>query len=115
MQAGENVRYTLVVKNVGKAHRARREVCDTLPAGVTVTATGGGKLSDGVVCWTVGTLAKAKRKQFTLDGQGRPDDSASASRTRRSPPRATLRARAHHLHDHITLPKPRSGVAGVTG
>ena len=40
-------------------------VCDTLPAGVTVTSTGGGKLSGGVVCWTVGTLAEGS-KQFSL-------------------------------------------------
>src|SRR6185295_16371752 len=45
VRAGEAIHYTLVVKNVGKATAHGVKVCDTLPDGLTVTSTGGGKLS----------------------------------------------------------------------
>ena len=66
VRAGNSVRYTLTVSNIGKATARDVEVCDTLPKGVTVTSTGSGKLSGAQVCWTVGNLAKGKHKQFTL-------------------------------------------------
>jgi uncharacterized repeat protein (TIGR01451 family) len=114
VQAGENVRYTLVVKNVGKATAHNVRVCDTLPGGVTVTATGGGKLSDGVVCWTVGTLAKTKRRQFTLtvkvDLTTRKRITNKAVATASDAPSSRAASSTN-----ITLPRPRSGVAGVTG
>ena len=113
--AGENVRYTLVVKNVGKSTAHNVKVCDTLPAGVTVTATGGGKLSDGVVCWTVGTLPKTKQKQFTLTVKV---DLTTKSKRITNKAVATASdapsARASSS-TNIKLPKSRSGVAGVTG
>ena len=91
------------------------KVCDTLPAGVTVTATGGGKLSDGVVCWTVGTLPKTKQKQFTLTVKV---DLTTKSKRITNKAVATASdapsARASSS-TNITLPKSRSGVAGVTG
>ena len=66
MRAGNAIHYTLRVSNIGKATAHDVKVCDTLPDGVTVTGTGGGKLADGVVCWTVGTLARGKHKSFYL-------------------------------------------------
>ena len=108
------MRYTLVVKNIGKASAHDVRVCDTLPAGVTVTSTGGGKLSGGVVCWTVGTLAKNRRKQFSLivkvDLTQRTRIKNNAVATASDAP--TARA---STSTYVTLPRPRSGVAGVTG
>ena len=112
--AGGSVRYTFVVKNIGKATAHDVRVCDTLPAGVTVTSTGGGKLSAGVVCWTVGTLAKSRRKQFTLvvkvDLTQRTRIQNTAVATASDAPRARAATSTY-----VTLPRSRSGVAGVTG
>ncbi|MDX6600439.1 MAG: hypothetical protein QOE87_4326 [Gaiellales bacterium] len=114
VRAGGNVRYTLVVKNIGKATAHDVRVCDTLPAGVTVTSTGGGKLSNGVVCWTVGTLAKTKRKQFALTVKVDLTTHARIKNTAVVTASDAPSARAASSTD-VTLPRPRSGVAGVTG
>ena len=114
VKAGGTVRYTLVVKNVGKATAHNVRVCDTLPAGVTVTSPGGGKLSGGVVCWTVGTLAKSRSKQFgltvTVDVTQRKRIKNTAVATASDAPSARAASSTS-----ITLPRSRSGVAGVTG
>jgi uncharacterized repeat protein (TIGR01451 family) len=114
VRAGGSVRYTLVVKNIGRATAHDVRVCDTLPAGVTVTSTGGGKLSGGVVCWTVGTLAKNRRKQFdltlTVDVTQRTRIKNTAVATASDAPSARAASSTS-----ITLPRSRSGVAGVTG
>jgi hypothetical protein len=81
---------------------------------VTVTSTGGGKLSGGVVCWTVGTLAKNRRKQFdltlTVDVTQRTRIKNTAVATASDAPSARAASSTS-----ITLPRSRSGVAGVTG
>ncbi len=114
VQAGGTVRYTLVVKNIGKASARNVRVCDTLPSGVTVTSTGGGTLSGGEVCWTVGTLAKNRRKQFALvvkvDITQRTRIKNNAVATASNAPSARA-----STSTFVTLPRPRSGVAGVTG
>jgi uncharacterized repeat protein (TIGR01451 family) len=112
--AGSAVGYTLVVTNIGKATAHDVQVCDTLPAGVTVTSTGGGKLSAGKVCWTVGTLAKGKHKQYRLavkvdvTQRGTIKNNAVATASDAGPARAASSTQ-------ITVPKSRHGVAGVTG
>jgi uncharacterized repeat protein (TIGR01451 family) len=114
VEAGGTVRYTLVVKNTGKANAHDVRVCDTLPAGVTVTSTGGGKLSNGVVCWTVGLLVKNRSRQFSLlvkvDVTQRTRIKNNAVATASDAP--TARA---STSTYVTIPKSRSGVAGVTG
>ena len=113
VRAGGRVNYTLVVKNTGTANAHDVKVCDTLPAGVTVTSTGGGKLANGVVCWSMKLLPKGRHKQFGLIVKVDVTQRV-ASRTRRSRPRATPE-RTASTSTNVTLPKPRSGVAGVTG
>jgi uncharacterized repeat protein (TIGR01451 family) len=112
--AGGTVRYTLVVKNTGKANAHDVKVCDTLPAGVTVTSTGSGKLANGVVCWTMKLLPKGRQKQFGLivkvDITQRTPIKNNAVATASDAP--TSRAATS---TNVTLPKPRKGVAGVTG
>ena len=114
VRAGNIVRYTLVVRNIGKATAHGVKVCDTLPSGVTVTATGGGKLSAGVVCWTVGNLAKGKRKQFTLRVKVDVTQTARIKNTAVATASDAARATASSSTD-VTAPRSRSGVAGVTG
>ena len=114
VRAGGVLHYTLTVSNVGKATAKGVEVCDTLPAGVTVTATGGGKLADGEVCWTVGNLPKGAKKQFTL--------TVKVDLTQRSKLKNHAVANADNAPSakaasstNVTFPKDRHGVAGVTG
>jgi uncharacterized repeat protein (TIGR01451 family) len=114
VEAGNSLRYTLTVSNVGKATARDLEVCDTLPSGVTVTSTGGGKLADGVVCWTVGNLAKGKKRQFSLvvkvDVTQRSKLKNNAVATSSNAPSARAASSTS-----VTFPKNRHGVAGVTG
>jgi uncharacterized repeat protein (TIGR01451 family) len=114
VRAGGAVRYTLVVRNTGKATAHDVEVCDTLPAGVTVTSTGGGKLSAGVVCWTVGNLAKGRKQQFSLVVKV---DVTQTSRIRNTAVATADDAPSSRAASStsITAPRSRSGVAGVTG
>ena len=76
------IRYTLVVTNVGKATAHGVKVCDNLPDGLTVTSTGGGKLSGAQVCWTVGVLAQGQAQAVHAARQGRPDAALATSSTR---------------------------------
>ncbi len=85
-----------------------------LPSGVTVTSTGGGKLSGGKVCWTVGNLSKDAKKQFTLtvkvDLTQRSTLKNHAVATAGNAPSAKAASSTS-----VTFPKDRHGVAGVTG
>jgi uncharacterized repeat protein (TIGR01451 family) len=55
--AGDTVRFTLVVSNVGRARARGIRVCDELPGDVTVVDRGGGRLVAGSrVCWRIGSL-----------------------------------------------------------
>jgi len=114
VRAGDSIRYTLVVKNVGNATAHGVKVCDNLPEGLTVTSTGSGKLSGAQVCWTVGVLAKGKRRQFTLlvkvdlTQRSRVLNKAIAT-ANDAPPSGAASSTS------ITLPRARHGVAGVTG
>ncbi|HPC33622.1 MAG TPA: hypothetical protein PL061_11775, partial [Syntrophales bacterium] len=65
--AGQNLVYTLTYSNTGNADAADVVISDTLPANVTfVSASDNGKLSGGVVTWTVGALAKKTEKTVSL-------------------------------------------------
>jgi uncharacterized repeat protein (TIGR01451 family) len=114
VRAGEGIRYTLVVTNVGNATAHGVKVCDNLPDGLTVTSTGSGKLSGAQVCWAVGVLAKGKHRQFTLvvkvdlTQRGHVVNKAVATAKDARPARAASST-------VITLPRTRHGVAGVTG
>ena len=114
MRAGNAIHYTLRVSNIGKATAHNVKVCDTLPDGVTVTGTGGGKLSDGIVCWTVGTLARGSHKSVYLvvkvDLTQRARLKNRAVATASDAPRATAQTSTA-----VTIPRARHGVAGVTG
>jgi uncharacterized repeat protein (TIGR01451 family) len=114
VRAGQLVHYTLVVRNVGKANAHDVKVCDTLPDGVTVTSTGSGQLSGGVVCWTLGLLPKGRHKQLGLvvkvDVTQRSKIRNTAVATSSDAPSARAASSTN-----ITLPRSRHGVAGVTG
>jgi uncharacterized repeat protein (TIGR01451 family) len=114
VRAGDAMRYTLVVTNVGNATAHGVKVCDNLPAGLTVTSTGSGKLSGAQVCWTVGVLAKGKHRQFTLLVKV---DLTQRSRVVNKAIATANDARSARAASStsITLPRDRHGVAGVTG
>ncbi|HEY3613743.1 MAG TPA: SdrD B-like domain-containing protein [Gaiellales bacterium] len=114
VRAGNAIHYTLRVTNVSKVAAHDVKVCDTLPDGVTVTGTGGGKLADGVVCWMVGTLGKGSHKSVYLvvkvDLTQRDRIKNTAVATSSDAPRATASSSTN-----VTAPRARHGVAGVTG
>jgi uncharacterized repeat protein (TIGR01451 family) len=114
VRAGDAMRYTLVVTNVGNATAHGVKVCDNLPAGLTVTSTGSGKLSGAQVCWTVGVLAKGKHRQLTLLVKV---DLTQRSRVVNKAIATANDARSARAASStsITLPRDRHGVAGVTG
>jgi len=112
--AGGAIHYTLRVANVGKATAHDVKVCDTLPDGLTVTQTGGGKLANGVVCWSIGTLARGGQKSLyllvTVDLTQRGRIKNTAVATASDAPRAGASSSTN-----VSAPKARHGVAGVTG
>ena len=114
VQAGNAIHYSLRVSNVGKATAHDVEVCDTLPSGVTVTQTGGGKLADGVVCWSIGSLSRGVGKTLyllvTVDVTQRGRIKNTAVATASDAPRANAASSTA-----VTIPRARHGVAGVTG
>lgn len=66
--AGGHVRFTLVVRNVGRATARNARVCDRLPDRVTVLGRSGGELAGGKVCWSVRAIGvgRAKTRSLTL-------------------------------------------------
>ncbi|MCG8456255.1 MAG: hypothetical protein MI919_08230 [Holophagales bacterium] len=66
--AGQNVTYTISVTNNGPSDAAGVVVTDTLPVGVTATATAGdcAEPSPAVPTCTLGTIASGASKQYTL-------------------------------------------------
>ena len=114
VRAGEAIRYTLVVKNVGKATAHGVKVCDTLPdrpdghLDRRRQALGRPGLLDG---------RRARQGQAPAvhaAREGRPDAARARDQQGGRHARATRRARAHPS-TNITLPKPpgRGGRHGL--
>ena len=59
---GDSVTYVLRVSNVGDAGAMKVRVCDTPPAGLTVTSAPGFKRSGNSFCTTISKLAIGRRK-----------------------------------------------------
>ncbi|MGY6557837.1 MAG: Ig-like domain-containing protein, partial [Nitritalea sp.] len=65
--AGENLTYTLTVRNTGLAPSLNTVVRDVLPAGLIFQeASDGGVLQNGEVIWNLGELAPAAERVLTL-------------------------------------------------
>ncbi|EIM71727.1 hypothetical protein A3SI_20282, partial [Nitritalea halalkaliphila LW7] len=65
---GETFTYTITVTNNGPSDAQQVVVTDALPAGVSfVSADTGGSLDNGVVSWTVGTLAAGASVNLSLE------------------------------------------------
>ena len=63
---GQPLVYHLVLENPSTHAAMQPEVCDRLPAQVTVLALHGGKLARGQVCYRLAMLAAGKHHVFTL-------------------------------------------------
>lgn len=73
---GEEINYSISVKNVGRVVGRNVEVIDVLPSGVTfVSASGGGLLTGGQIVWHLGDLCPGEEK--ILDLTVRVDDGFS--------------------------------------
>ena len=116
-EAGSHVVYTIVVKNVGAATAQDVQVCDALPAGVTVPNIAGGRLRNGQICWTVAKLAAGKTNTYRLTAvidRGRVGTVVN-SVCAQGGNTAKVCSKVPVTVTHAAAAPPRSGVSGVTG
>jgi uncharacterized repeat protein (TIGR01451 family)/fimbrial isopeptide formation D2 family protein len=66
VEAGERVRYKIVVRNVSDNAAADVVVCDRLPAAMSFASLSGAKLEGGDACWTIDVLPGGAKKTFHL-------------------------------------------------
>jgi uncharacterized repeat protein (TIGR01451 family) len=66
VRPGQAVSYTLQVTNSGEAQAVAVRVCDTPPAGMTVTSAPGFHRSGGSICTTIPTLQPSASRTFHL-------------------------------------------------
>jgi uncharacterized repeat protein (TIGR01451 family)/fimbrial isopeptide formation D2 family protein len=110
---GQPLVYHLTLRNTSGGTAMRPEVCDQLPAQVSVVALHGGKLEKGKVCYELPKLAKGKRHVFTLvlradsNARGSILDPARATAKGIKPLRAKVRRPVHgsvapHVENAVT-------------
>ncbi|MDO8189430.1 hypothetical protein Q5424_25940 [Conexibacter sp. JD483] len=63
---GGSVRFRATVTNASAVAASDVVVCDTLPRGLTLRTTGGGRLRAGRLCWQVGLLPARASRTFTF-------------------------------------------------
>lgn len=119
--AGRTLRYTLVVRDVGRARAVGARLCDLLPDRVTLVSRGGGRLNAGRVCWRLGTIrarAAARRSivvRVDRDARGGVIvNRATVTIGRRRAVRRTVRAR-RAVRVRAQAVRPSRGGGGVTG
>ena len=113
--AGSRVIYAIVVKNIGSVAAKNVQVCDTLPDGVTVPSTAGGRLRNGQICWTITTLAAGKTITYRLTAVIDLDRSGSIVNSVCAKGGNTMKVCAKVPVSVTRAAPPRSDVAGVTG
>lgn len=64
VKVGQSVTYTIRVKNVSKTTAVRVQVCDLIPARLTVVRRDGGELVRGNLCWDITTLGPGSVRKF---------------------------------------------------
>ena len=69
VEAGDKVRFKIVVRNVTKNVAADVIVCDRLPSAMSFASLAGAKLKGGDACWTIDLLRGKARKSFHLTGR----------------------------------------------
>ncbi|HWH92339.1 MAG TPA: SdrD B-like domain-containing protein [Baekduia sp.] len=58
VRPGEDITYTIVVKNAGQAGAQDTQICAAVPSGMTIRhVPKGASLRDGRLCWKLGTVA----------------------------------------------------------
>jgi uncharacterized repeat protein (TIGR01451 family) len=66
---GDELDYTITVRNTGEADARQVPVTDTLPAGLTdVTADGGGEVESSTVSWTIADIPAGGQRQLHVRG-----------------------------------------------
>lgn len=64
VKVGQSVTYTIRVRNVSKTTAVRVQVCDLIPARLTVVRRDGGELVRGNLCWDITTLGPGSVRTF---------------------------------------------------
>lgn len=113
--AGSRVVYTIVVKNVGSVAAKNVQVCDTLPDGVTVPSTAGGRLRNGQICWTVEALNAGKSVTYRLTAVVDLDRAGTIVNSVCAKGGNTGKVCSKVPLNVARAAPQRSGVAGVTG
>lgn len=119
VMAGETVRFTLVVRNVGNVAARQLRVCDRLPRDVTVVDRGGGRLvAGGRVCWRIRRLAAHSSTRRALvvrvDSDARPGTIVNRATVRGAGQRRSAQRRVRVVRRPAAL-QPRVGGVQVTG
>lgn len=115
VKQGGTVRYRLRVANRGNVAARRARVCDRLPRHVTLVKSGGGKLRDAQLCWTV-TLKPGAARTLTL--VVRVDHDAPAPKRMRNVATVALRGqptRRAHADVRVTPGRQATKPSPVTG
>jgi uncharacterized repeat protein (TIGR01451 family) len=104
---GGTITYALRVSNIGEALAMKVRVCDTPPAGLTVTSASGFKRSGNSFCTTISKLAIGKSKtlhvtaRVTTRNAGRVVNHATVN-SRNAPTRRTSAATFIHAAPSFT-------------
>ena len=86
VRPGETVTFTMTATATGDVPAEDVEICDRLPSAFTPVSLGGGRVRNGRICWTVGTLAAGSSRTVRIVAR------ASAATTRRVTNVATVTA-----------------------
>jgi uncharacterized repeat protein (TIGR01451 family)/fimbrial isopeptide formation D2 family protein len=112
VKVGQTVKYTIKLKNISKTTAVNVEVCDLIPARLSVVKTAGGKLKSGNLCWTVQSLAPGKSKAYKPTFRVANGSAGSVT----NPVRATAgNAKTVRAKARVAVPRRSSRGGGTTG
>ena len=119
--SGGKIAYTIAVTNAGTVAAVDVQICDTLPAAITLQTLARGRLSGGQLCWSAPRLAAGAHVTYSFTarvdrgftGTVKNVASAEARNARRVLARSTVTAVA--VKSAVVKQRVHAAVVGVTG